>query len=231
MIWIVLPAYNEAASIGALLDKVQTMGPDLPGDFRVLVVDDGSADGTADVVRGHALGADGRAEVVAHEHNMGLGAAMRTGIDAFLDRSAPNDVMVSMDADDTHEPHFIMPLLQAVERGAGVAIASRFQPGGREIGVSLIRRIFSRGVRVFMRVVAPVPGVRDYSCGYRAYTRAALERGRAVFGDHLAESPHFSIMAELLVKLAAAGVRFEEVPFTLARRARALARRAARPAP
>lgn len=215
VIWIVLPAYNEAACIGSLLDKVAAAGPRLPGGFQVLVVDDGSADATADIVRAHALAARDLAHVVAHPHNMGLGAAMATGINAFLERSAAGDVMVTMDADDTHEPGFIAPLLEALDQGADVAIASRFQPGGREIGVSFIRRVFSRGVRVFMRFVAPVPGVRDYSCGYRAYKRSALETGRRVFGDKFAESQHFSIMAELLVKLAAAGVAFREVPFTL----------------
>lgn len=215
MIWIVLPAFNEAACIGSLLDKIAATGAQLPDGFRVLVVDDGSADGTADAVRAHELAARSLALVVPHERNMGLGAAMATGIREFLERSAAGDVMVTMDADDTHEPGFIFPLLQALEQGADVAIASRFQPGGREIGVSLPRRIFSRGVRVFMRFVAPVPGVRDYSCGYRAYKRSALETGRRVFGAEFAESQHFSIMAELLIKLAAAGVSFGEVPFTL----------------
>jgi dolichol-phosphate mannosyltransferase len=215
VIWIILPAYNEAACIGSLLDKIDAAGQGFPGGFRVLVVDDGSADGTGDAVRAHGLARRGLAAVTAHPRNMGLGAAMDTGIREFLERSAPGDIMVTMDADDTHEPSFIPSLLEALDQGADVAIASRFQPGGREVGVSLARRVFSRGVRVFMRFVAPVPGVRDYSCGYRAYKRSALEAGRRVFGDALAESRHFSIMAELLIKLAAAGAGFREVPFTL----------------
>jgi dolichol-phosphate mannosyltransferase len=146
---------------------------------------------------------------------MGLGAAVRTALDAFMSRSSGDDVLVTLDADDTHDPEVIKKLLEEIGRGAQVVTASRFQPGGKEVGVSFMRRVFSRGARVFMSIVAPVPGAKDYTCGFRAYSRPALARAKEIFGDGLVESDHFSCMSELLVKLAATGAKISEVPFVL----------------
>lgn len=215
MLYILLPAYNEAACINTLLDKIGAAFADTTPPPRIMVVDDGSSDGTADIVRAHALAAGGQAEVITHEKNSGLGAAMRTGIYAFLDRSAPGDILAALDADDTHNPEVIKDLLREIAGGADIVTASRFQPGGQEIGVSLPRRVISRGARLFMTLAAPVPGVRDYTCGFRAYTREILEKGKTIYGENLVESNTFSVMSELLVKLAAAGAVIKEVPFTL----------------
>lgn len=215
MITITLPAYNEEESLGPLLDKIQALASDTNLPLRVVVVDDGSADRTAEAARAHALAERGALEVITHPQNMGLGAGVRTGIDAFLKQAAPEDVFVIMDADNTQEPSDIPALLAQLARGAGVAIASRFTEGGGEVGVGPLRRLFSRGVRVFMRIVAPVPGVRDYSCGFRAYSQPALARAAAVFGEKLVEAHNFSIMCELLIKLNAVGVTFAEIPFTV----------------
>lgn len=215
MIYIVLPAYNEALAIGALLDKIQLAFESEAEKPRVLVVDDGSSDGTADIVRAHPLAASGQAEVVPHEHNKGLGAAIRTGVETFLARSGGDDILVTLDADDTHNPEVIKQLVAETRKGADVAIASRFQPGGQEVGVSAIRKIISRGAKVFMSIVAPVPGARDYTCGFRAYARPILVRAKQVFGDKLVESNHFSVMSELLIKLSAIGAKVTEVPFIL----------------
>ena len=215
MLFIVLPAFNEAKVIGILLDKIDAAFGSMTPPPKVIVVDDGSSDGTADIVRAHPLAARGIAEVVAHPRNLGLGSAVRTALDTFMARSSGDDVLVTLDADDTHDPEVIKKLLDEIGRGAQVVTASRFQPGGKEVGVSFVRRVFSRGARVFMSLVAPVPGAKDYTCGFRAYSRPALVRAREIFGDGLVESDHFSCMSELLVKMAATGARISEVPFVL----------------
>lgn len=184
------------------------------GEWQALIVNDGSADGTREAAMGHPAGLAGRVEVIDHETNRGLARAMDTGIRGFLERSAPGDELVTMDADDTHDPEWIPAMLERLRGGADVVIASRFAPGGREVGVSGFRRFLSRGALVFMSLAAPVRGVRDYSCGFRVYAREPLARAAAVF-DPLIESAGFSVMAELLVKLNALGARVEETPFTL----------------
>ncbi|MEW6202313.1 MAG: glycosyltransferase, partial [bacterium] len=125
------------------------------------------------------------------------------------------DILITMDADDTHDPEYIPELVNRIRKGADVVIASRFCGGGSERGVSVPRRFLSRGVILFMRLAAPVPGVRDYSCGYRGYSAKILHDAADTFGSRLIETDGFSVMTELLIKLAALGARIEEIPFTL----------------
>lgn len=215
-VFLVLPAYNEEGAIGSLLDRAAARAPEWGAPLRVIVVDDGSADRTAAVAESHPLAADGRLDVMRHEANRGLAAAMRTGIEAFLRHSAaPDDVMVTMDADDTHDPVYVYGLLECVRGGADVAICSRFVAGGEERGVTLFRKLLSRGAKRFMDLLAPIPGVRDISSGYRAYSRRILERASRAYGAHLIQTPGGSVQAELLIRALALGARVEEIPFTL----------------
>lgn len=214
MITILLPAYNEETPLPGLLDRFAEASGGFGGDWAVLVVNDGSGDRTAEAALGHRLGRDGKITVINHERNMGLARAMDTGIAAFLEKAAPGDILVTMDADDTHGPEYIPEMLGKIRAGADVVIASRFFPGGREVGVSFFRKLMSRGALFFMRIAAPVPGVSDYSCGYRAYKMEILKLASETF-DRLIVSEGFSVMTEILVRLHALGADIREVPFTL----------------
>ncbi|HOC92883.1 MAG TPA: glycosyltransferase [bacterium] len=215
-IYLVLPAYNESESLVPLLDKAATAAGSLSAPFKVIVVDDGSSDGTASVAMSHPLAARGMLETIPHRVNQGLAAAVRTGIEAFLSRSdSDDDIMVTMDADDTHDPKYIEGLQKAVSAGADVAICSRFAEGGVEVGVNAFRKLLSRGAKVFMDLIAPVSGVKDISCGYRAYAKPALEKALRVYGERIIQTIGGSVQAELLVKLQALGAKVVEIPFTL----------------
>ncbi|MFH1538621.1 MAG: glycosyltransferase, partial [bacterium] len=214
MIIILLPAYNEEAPLPGLLDRLADTGEQLGDGWRIMIVNDGSSDRTAEAAMEHPLGRQGKVAVINHERNMGLARAMDTGIAAFLEKAAPGDILVAMDADDTHGPEYIPGMLEKIRGGADVVIASRFFPGGREVGVSFFRKIMSRGALLFMRTVAPVPGVSDYSCGYRAYRMEILKLAAETF-DRLIVSEGFSVMTEILVRLHALGAVIREVPFTL----------------
>ncbi|MFA6451626.1 MAG: glycosyltransferase, partial [bacterium] len=148
--------------------------------------------------------------------NRGLAAAVRTGIDAFLARSSdPDDIMVTMDADNTHDPSYIAGLAAGIRGGADVVICSRFVAGGEERGVNAFRKLLSRGAKSFMDALAPIRGVKDISCGYRAYSRAILSLACGAYGAHLIQSKSGSVQAELLIRALALGARIEEIPFTL----------------
>ncbi len=212
MVWLVLPAYNEAENLPPLFDRVHTAwsGRLL---FRVLVVDDGSRDDTAAVAAGaaHRLPVD----VVRHEGNRGLAAAIRTGIHEVSRRADDRDVVVTMDADNSHPPELVPLMLERLDAGYDLVIASRFVPGGREEGVPWRRRLLSRGAGLVFRCVCPIAGVRDYTTGFRAYRARMLKELWNLYGDRLIEAAAFSVMTEILLKARVVEPRIAEVPLVL----------------
>lgn len=208
---MLLPAYNEAQNLPALLSDLDALAA--ARALRVLVVDDGSQDGTGEVARGWS--GPSRPVVVAHERNRGLGAALRTGVGAILDRCQIQDVVVTMDADGSHRPSQIPQMLEEIRTGADVVIASRYRPGSRVRGVPPVRRLESLGARVLLSVLFPMEGVRDYTCGYRAYRVALLRRAHDHYGYRWITSRGFAATAELLLTLRPFRPVVREVPIDL----------------
>lgn len=209
--WVVLPAYNEAEALPPLLHSLSVLAGSIR--LRVVLVDDGSTDGTGDVAREFA----GRLDltVLPHPRNLGLAAAMRTGLEHACGLASPGDAIVTMDADNTHCPEQIPDLLEALGDGADVAIASRYAAGASQAGVPPHRALLSAGVGWLLRLRFGLPGVRDYSCGYRAYRAGLLQRALAAYGPRLIESQGFVVMTELLVKLAPFRPVIAEIPLQL----------------
>lgn len=215
MVTVALPAYNEEQALGTLLDRLCGLVDKHDLALRVIVVNDGSVDSTHSIAENHRLAHEGRMLVIDHPRNLGLPAAMRTAIEWFVKQAETDDVLVTMDADDTHDPEEIMQMLERTGVGVDIVIGSRFQPGARMYGVSPMRRVLSQGVLVFMRLLAPLPGVRDYSCGFRLYSARILAEVMHAYGNRLIETQGFSVQSELLIKCAAKGARIEEVPMIL----------------
>ncbi len=139
-----------------------------------------------------------------------------TGLEAALEHSqSDDDVVVCMDADHTHPPDAMPPMLARLEAGADIVIASRYRKGSRQRGVPLRRQLLSLVGRILFTLRLHLKGVRDYTCGYRAYRVRVLREGFAKYGDALIERAGFACTDELLVKLAPFCSRIEEVPFIL----------------
>jgi dolichol-phosphate mannosyltransferase len=216
-LWLVLPAFDEERALPPLLERCRGAARLLAAGgtaLHVLVVDDGSRDGTAAAAR--AAAGSLALEVLEHSRNRGLGAALRTGLEAALARAADTDGIAVMDADDTHDPGLLPALRERLEaEGADVAIASRYAPGARETGMPAARRLLSRGASALLALTLRVAGARDYSCGYRLYRAATLRRAAGAWGGRLIEESEFTCTAEVLVKLGRGGARVTEVPLVL----------------
>jgi len=211
---IVLPAFNEAPNLPPLLAALRDTLAAGGRPHRIILVDDGSRDGTAAAAR--AAAGDLRLDIVTHADNRGLGAALASGLARAVDGAAVDDVVVTMDADDTHPPACIPALLACLDAGADLAIASRYQPGARVRGVPWRRRALSRAAAWLIRLAAPVPGVRDATSGFRAYRVAALRSAAALRAPRpLIEGDGFACMLGLLFALDAAGARCAEAPIDL----------------
>ncbi len=213
MIVVVLPAYNEAEALPPLLRRLHSVSVGHFGSaLSVIVVDDGSSDGTAQA----AQAAEGlEVRVVSHPVNRGLNEAIRSGLLAAMEQVGDDDIVVTMDADDTHAPGLISRMTMLIEEGNDVVVASRYAPGGRVLGVPLSRRILSRGASLLFRALYPVRGVRDYTCGYRAYRAGLLRAAFARWGDQFISEPGFSCMVDILLKLSRLGAVVTEAPLVL----------------
>ena len=213
MIVIALPAFNEEEALPALLTELGIAMRDAGLEYRVIVVDDGSADRTAEVVR--AYGATDPVRLVQHPQNMGLAAAVRTGLLAALEEAGERDIIVTMDSDNTHAPGLILRMVRQIREGADVVIASRYQPGARVVGVPWHRQIFSLGAGWLFRALLPIRGVKDYTCGYRAYRVGILRQALAKYQGDMITEEGFACMVEILLRLRAIGAIMNEAPMIL----------------
>ncbi len=136
-------------------------------EFRILVCNDGSKDRTQAMLEQYAR--DMHLEIIVHKINRGLGESSRDLFERAGEITEAGDVLVRLDCDDTHEPEFIPSIVEKVRSGYDVVIASRFAPGGGQMGVNGYRALISRGANLFMKVFFPIPGLKEYSCGFRGY--------------------------------------------------------------
>jgi len=215
MLIVMLPAYNEAEAIVPLLERLAETFRSMSEPAKVLLVDDGSDDDTIELSTSAARDLGLEIEVVAHGTNMGLGEALKTGFRRANELLAGEGVLVGMDADNTHDPSVIPSMLEKLARGNDVVIASRYAPGGREVGLSPFRSFLSKGASLTMRLFLPVSGARDYSCGYRAYSGSAVARAFETYGDGFITESGFVSSAEILVKMSRLPATVAEVPLVL----------------
>lgn len=210
---LLLPAYNEQEALTPLLDAVAATRANSLPNLSVIVVDDGSKDDTARVARNFN---HDWVKLIQHPRNMGLAQAMRTGIAAALEAAPPDGLIASMDADNSHQPHELALMLDKLNTGLDVVIASRFQSGAKMTGIPPHRQLFSWGVSVLFQLFTPIPGVRDFSCGYRLYRAGALRRAADTWGEKLITEQGFACMTEILLKLSLLpGLKFGETPMDL----------------
>jgi dolichol-phosphate mannosyltransferase len=216
LIYISLPAYNEETALPLLLARIAAVAAQsFQNQVEVIVVDDGSADRTAEVTRLFAQGAPIRVHLTPHGVNKGLGEAIKTGLRAALARAGDDDVIVTMDSDDTHIPGLIPRMAGLIFEGNDVVIASRYQPGARMVGIPWFRQLLSKGLSVLFQVVYPIPGARDYSCGYRAYRPAVLRAAFDRWGEQFVSERGFACMVDILMKLHMNGAIVTEAPMVL----------------
>ena len=214
LIHAVLPAYNEVRNLGDLLARfgAARWGDQVEG-CRLVVVDDGSTDGTGEIARSAGEGLD--IEVIRHPENEGLAAALLTGIEHVVTQGKEGDIVVFMDADDTHDPAALPEMVQPFAAGADCVIASRYRPGSCQVGVPWLRRFLSRGANLLFRALFRLPGVRDYTCGFRVVRWTVLQQAWAVHGRDLIRAQGFACTDEFLLRIAPFVQRFEEVSFVL----------------
>jgi dolichol-phosphate mannosyltransferase len=212
-VYVVLPAYNEGENLPALLRKIETVFATNERKYQVIVVDDASTDNTAEIASRASF--EIPLVLVQHRVNQNLPGALRTGFETAIKMADVDDIIVTMDGDDTHPPGTIIPLIQKIGEGYDVMIASRFQPGSRVVGVPPLRVLMAFGARMLFKTIMPIAGVRDYTCGYRAYRASVLRHSMEFYGDQFVSEMGFSCMADVLLKMRRFKFVIGEVPLLL----------------
>ena len=216
MIYILLPAYNEEKSLDYLLPKIDNaFRNDLKKDYHIIVCNDGSTDRTLEKLKSYQQKMP--MTIINHKINRGLGETSRDLFEKAAELSNDDDILIRMDCDDTHEPEFIPGLLEKIEEGYDVVIASRFVEGGGQEGLDAYRATISRLANLFMKLFFPIPGLKEYSSGFRAYKASVIKYAIKTFGNDFIQLKGlgFTVTLEKVVKLKILGAKFGESPFIL----------------
>ncbi|HYF73819.1 MAG TPA: polyprenol monophosphomannose synthase [Nocardioides sp.] len=204
---MVIPTYNEATNLAWIVGRLRAAQPDVD----VLVVDDGSPDGTGAIADELAV-ADPAVSVVHRTTKAGLGAAYLHGFRVAL--GAGYDVIGEMDADGSHQPEQLDRLLRALA-DADLVIGSRWVPGGSVVNWPKRRELLSRGGNLYVRMLLGV-AVRDATAGFRLFRRATLEK---IDLDSV-ESTGYVFQTDMVARTLAAGLTVREVPIEFVERVR-----------
>ncbi len=207
---VLVPTYDEAENLEPLLDAILAREP----GFHVLVIDDASPDGTGAIAQRRA-DADPRIHVLHRPGKAGLGRAYVAGFRWALAAEAGYTHVFEMDADFSHDPRYLRPLLDAASDGADVAIGSRYVPGGGTRGWGPVRRAISRGGGLYARLLLDLP-VHDPTSGFKCFRREVLQ----ALDLSAVMTSGYGFQIELTYRALQAGFRVREIPIVFPDRTR-----------
>ncbi len=204
---VIIPTYNERENIASMIEKVLS----LEGAFDLLIIDDGSPDGTAEIVRRYRAQYPERLHLIERCGKLGLGTAYLTGFRWGLEQGY--EALCEMDCDFSHNPDDLARLITALERGADVAIGSRYVKGGSIVNWPLSRLAISYFGSLYVRMVTWMP-VHDTTAGFVCYRREALDR----IDLDTVRMKGYGFQIEMKYSAWQLGMRIVELPITFTER-------------
>mgnify|MGYP000500820370 CR=1 FL=1 len=217
-ILVALPCYNEAENLPPLMENFDKLNALHGNNFetRVVIINDCSKDDTDEVVKN--LKCNTKFEYVKHEVNKGLTGGINTALNLFnsaCNSDTPPFACGLMDGDNSHHPINFERMMPRIAEGYDIVVASRYRPGSRIEGVAWWRQILSAGLGLLFKLLRNIPGVKDYSCGYRLYSPNIIKKVVSKYGPEVVLEKSFASMVEVLVKCHNEGAICTEVPFLL----------------
>ena len=221
-LFFAIPCYNEALNIVPLLEQFWQLSQWYSWGVEVVIIDDASTDDTVEAIM-HWQAAHPALKVSVHRHlrNRGLTGGINTAMELFAQRAAaaptcPSPIAFGLlDGDNSHSPLLVPSMVDKICQGYDVVVASRYRPGSRIVGVSGWRQILSLMLAIIFKMVRNIPGIRDYSCGFRLYSPRIVQLVRNAYPGPCVFEPSFASMVEILVKCHLLGAICTEVPFLL----------------
>ncbi|NUN16514.1 MAG: glycosyltransferase family 2 protein [Myxococcales bacterium] len=211
---VVLPAWNEEKSLGALIENIyKTICRSEAIHVLFVVVNDGSRDRTGDVAR------DAKkrypVELLEHEVNQGLGAALKTGLSYAANITDPGDIVVTTEADGTQPAEKLAELVDKIKGGADLAVATPLADETGFRGVPAYRRFLSRGANLLYQFLFPMDGLDDYTNLVRAFRADLLHKTVQRFGSDWISRAGFEAVPELILNMRTLAPRVEQVPLVI----------------
>jgi len=211
MIYVAMAAFNEAENIGDLMRAIDGVRAQSRLDMEIVIVDDGSTDETSEVVKKTKIGT--RVHHV-RQANAGFTRALENALKVVLNLSRGEDICVTMDADNTHPAELIPQMVEQIRQGKDLVIASRYQKGGRMVGVPFFRALLSLAAKIVLRALIGLKGVREYTSSFRAYRTSVLRKAFKSYPAPL-EGRGFSGVASFLIRLSYLTDKIGEAPLVL----------------
>lgn len=213
MIIFIIPAYNEKENIGLLLSNINTKMKELNSSYYVILINDGSTDSTKE----EALKFRDRIplEIIDHNTNKGVGQVFRAGFSRALELAKETDIIVTKEADNTSDLNILDSMLEEINSGYDLVLASCYASGGNIVGTTFSRIILSLAANLIIKLFFSIKGVHTYSSFYRAYKASVLKKAFFVYGNRLIEENGFACMVEMLIKLSRLPIYITEVPIVL----------------
>jgi dolichol-phosphate mannosyltransferase len=221
-LFILIPVLNEAGNIPRLVQDLRVLSTELQKAYavRVLLIDDGSQDHTSDLAKESAKAAGIQLAVLRHETNQGPGKAFATGFCHLANIVEDNDLILSMEGDNTSRLELVKQMLVRLEEGFDVIFASPYMYGGKIVNTSTYRIFLSSIANLFIKELLGIHGILTVSSFFRLYRAPALKRLQAMYGPGIVERRGFECMVEMTMKMINLEMTISEVPMILDTQAR-----------
>ena len=214
MIYILLSAYNEEEGIEKLLERIYRIQRSFKFNIRLIVVNDGSHDNSKIVIESFKGYLD--LDVINFEKNAGIKKSFYEGFKRVNELSnSKEDICITMDSDNTHNPYYLISIVNKLKEPCDIVIASRFLKGGGMQGVPFYRKILSSTGSFLMKKFVGIPNITDYSTFYRGYKVYVIREALKKYDKGLIDGEGFSCVINMLIKLNKMGYKVKEIPFIL----------------
>ncbi|HLO15849.1 MAG TPA: glycosyltransferase family 2 protein [Anaerolineales bacterium] len=220
---ILIPVLNEAGNVPRLVQDLRNLSNELQKKFdvRVILIDDGSQDNTSKLAKESAQAAGLQLTILRHEANQGPGKAFATGFCHLSTLLTDNDLVLTMEGDNTSRLELVKQMLIRLNEGFDVIFASPYMYGGKIVNTSVYRIFLSSMANLFIKELLGIHGILTVSSFFRLYRAHALNKLQATYGPEIVERCGFECMVEMTMKMMNLQLTISEVPMVLDTHARA----------
>lgn len=214
MIYFLAPFYNEQEYLEKFISNLTLSATKyFKQNYKIVLVNDGSMDGSVGIVK--TFQKKYPIILISYKHNKGVDFAFKLGFEKILDMSKNSDLIVTLESDNTSDLTILPKMIEKVNKGADIVLASCYAKGGGIHGTGSFRQLTSKIANFILYIVFPIKGVKTYSSFYRILKVESFKKARIAYRNNLIKQKGFVCMVEMLIKFSKLPIKIEEVPMIL----------------